>query len=460
MPPKRYSIGGEALKGKRQTESIVFGLFIYGTIIIIGLLFLSIIAIVVAVTAITMVIIIVVKIIMGYKSKNLNSKKVFEGISEDKTNFRNKIKELISFPFSDNDSETLPVASVVYGNDANICPLSDEQVEKIIDILESKRSDYDFDAYDFIDKCLIGEKNCKVVINAGNRIPCGKRLGRYRSETCKIIDSSAKSGQRGRKWKKQNSSLIHHQSTLKVVKKIPPITVGHQHAIIWYTTPFFSQIKEAYDTSFGYNNVYFRVTDKGVTAISLDLDCPSFLGINPKRDSEKCYIHSFSSAKPIQFYTELKKDFDNYKKTIKRISIEEKTVIKYMKYLFHNNLALMNLPSGCYFLNNEWRFLDFEQGGKKSDVHGININSGSLIIIEFKSEATKRREAIKQVKHYSDLYLNEKSIYDDFFYSQFCALSSLYLGDDKLCQGFRFLSKPELYFGYPDNNNIVIEKVF
>ena len=242
--------------------------------------------------------------------------------------------------------------------------------------------------------------------------------------------------------------------------EIPPITVGHKQALNWYALNSFLKIKEAYDEVFGFNNVYFRVINKGVTAISLDPTCPSFFGINANRVDESCYIYTNSTEKPLNLYIELKRDFDQHKNTIKRISEEEKAVIKYIRYSLQNKLSLMNLPEGYYFLNNEWRFLDFNQGGRKSDILGININNGSLVIIEFKSDRSKRNMAIEQVKLYSSLYLNAKTEYDNFFGLQFSAICNLYLGDCQHIKQPEFNSKPELFFAYPENNEIVIERVF
>ncbi|MBN2572792.1 MAG: hypothetical protein JXA68_11735 [Ignavibacteriales bacterium] len=349
---------------------------------------------------------------------------------------------------------------VFYKNMDNECPLSNIQIENTISNIGLKNGYYDFDSYDFIEKCPIGVKNCDILTKSENKIPCGRRLGRYRTETHRIIDQSNNSGKRGRKWKVQtNIPLISGIIKPATFIEIPPITIGHKRALKWYSSHSFLKIKEAYDKVFGYNNVYFRVIDKGVTAISLDLNCPSFLGINANRNDESCYIYTNSIVKPLNSYIALKRDFDQHKKTIKRISAEEKAVIKYIRYSLQNKLSLMNLPEGYYFLNNEWRFLDFNQGGKKSDILGININNGSLVIIEFKSNKSKRNTAIEQVKLYSSLYLNAKTEYDNFFGLQFCAICNLYLGNDQHNKELEFNLKPELFIAYPENNDIVIEKV-
>jgi hypothetical protein len=349
---------------------------------------------------------------------------------------------------------------VFYKNMDNECPLSNFQIENTISNIGFKNGDYDFDSYDFIEKCPVGVNNCDILTKSGNKIPCGKRLGRYRTETHRIIDQSNNSGKRGRKWKVQtNIPLINGIIKPATIIEVPHITIGHKQALKWYSSHSFLKIKESYDKVFGYNNVYFRVIDKGVTAISLDLNCPSFLGINANRNDESCYIYTNSTAKPLNSYIELKRDFDRHKKTIKRISAEEKAVIKYIRYSMQNKLSLMNLPEGYYFINNEWRFLDFNQGGKKSDILGINVNNGALVIIEFKSNKSKRNIALEQVKLYSSFYLNAKTEYDNFFGLQFSAICNLYLGDDKPYKELEFNSKPELFIAYPENNDIVIERV-
>lgn len=342
----------------------------------------------------------------------------------------------------------------------NECPLSNVQIENTISNLVLRESDYDFDSYDFIEKCPVSVQNCDIITKSGNKIPCGRRLGRYRTETNRIKDLNNNSGKRGRKWKVQTST----PETRNIIKQdtfveLQPITVGHKLALKWYSSNTFLKIKEAYDKVFGYNNVYFRVIDKGVTAISLDPDCPSFLGINANRDDESCYIYTNSTAKSMNTYIALKNDFDEYKKQIRRVSEEEKAVIKYIRYSLLNKLSLRNLPEGYCFLNNEWRFLDFNQGGKKSDIIGINKNNGSLVIIEFKSNRNKRKAAIEQVKLYSSYYLNGKPEYDMFFESQYYALRKLYVVNDQSSKEITFSSTPELFIGYPENDEIVIERV-
>lgn len=351
------------------------------------------------------------------------------------------------------------------------CPLTNKQVNDVIGTLKSKNQLFDFDTFDFIDNCILGVKRCNVLIKAGNKIPCGRRLGLYRTETNLIIDQNQNSGSRGRKWLKSNNfhSDIDYNKKKNIEKStyltnfnhkhIPPVTLGHKKALKWYESENFKKMKENYDDAFGNNNVYFRIVDTGVTAISLDLDCPSFLGINSNRENQSCYIKTNSTALPKNNYNLLKTNFDLHKRTIKRISSEEKTVIRFIKYSFDNNLSLMNFPDGYYFLNNEWRFIDNQKKGRKSDIIGVNINNDCLIIIEFKSSRSKRNEAIKQVKEYSSFYLKYKKAYDKFFKAQFNAINKLYNKDILINCEIQFTLNPELYIGYPEYGEIIIERV-
>ncbi|MFZ4589381.1 MAG: hypothetical protein ACOYN6_00155 [Ignavibacteria bacterium] len=87
-------------------------------------------------------------------------------------------------------------------NSSKKCPLNNNSVEIVINSLKKKSSEYDFDTFDFVDKCTVKEQFCPVRIEAGNRKVCGSRLGLYRTETNKIADYKTTSGSRGRQWKR------------------------------------------------------------------------------------------------------------------------------------------------------------------------------------------------------------------------------------------------------------------
>ena len=236
--------------------------------------------------------------------------------------------------------------------------------------------------------------------------------------------------------------------------KNSPIKPGHERALEWFSSNSFEEIKNNYARVFGENRVYFRVTEKGVTVVSLDHDVPCFIGVRPAHKNAACYISTGESVKSLEYYADLKRSFEDFKRSVKRKSSEECAVVNVIQSALDNGLLIPEMNS--YFLNNEWRFLDSTGKGKKTDLLAVNIQTRSLVIIEFKGNKGKLNQAKTQVREYADHYLRHQKEYDVFFEEQFRATYRLYGCSELPPQRILCGNPPDLYVAYPTSMERVV----
>jgi len=219
----------------------------------------------------------------------------------------------------------------------------------------------------------------------------------------------------------------------------------------------FQSIKKQYDDVFGEFRCFFRATDKGVTVISLDEDCPSFIGIRRSRNDKSCYLRPGEHLGDKSYYQDLRRDFERFKASIRRSSAEEQLVIILLRQTLENGLIVQQISPDHCLLNHEWRFV----GGTKSprsDVLAVNLRTRDLCIIEFKSSCQKVEEAATASRQHAEAFLRYADEYSEFFTKQLNVMGQLYRNERAAC-GEVSTREPELYFGYPTSREIIISRI-
>ena len=209
-----------------------------------------------------------------------------------------------------------------------------------------------------------------------------------------------------------------------------PIRPGHRRALTQLQdTKAAQQTLRLYDDAIG-NPVYLRVTEKGLTVISLDHKrCKSMIGVGDRGDN----MEYLKVLPPSADY--VSRAGDGYRRkrdSLKRASGEEQYALYLIRHAFEHGLTLPG--TSLSFVHQEWR-MPTEAGGGKLDLLAIDIEAKELVVVELKESESKigkrdkhGRDAMAQAQHYADtLYQNRHEIYP-FFQSLAMATAAVWDG--------------------------------
>lgn len=163
--------------------------------------------------------------------------------------------------------------------------------------------------------------------------------------------------------------------------------------------------------------VYLRVTDRGLTVISLDhAQCKSMIGVGPRHPKMEYLTRLPPSPEYVQQAAHgyiLKRD------TLARESNEEQFALECICHAFEHSLQLPN--STLYFVHQEWR-MPTESGGDKLDLLAVDIKANELVVVELKSSLAKThqrnkhgRDASEQAQHYASIIHANRLEFYPFF---------------------------------------------
>lgn len=130
--------------------------------------------------------------------------------------------------------------------------------------------------------------------------------------------------------------------------------------------------------------------------------------------------------------TTFRAPFQAWLPSVKRASDEERSVIPWIRRALQDHLALpgmrgMDKSGGEWlFLNQEWRFVRDDGGGRKSDILAVHWPSRRLGIVEVKDSRAKRGEAIAQVNEYGRYWQRDAEALAPFFTETLNVMGRLY----------------------------------
>ncbi len=231
---------------------------------------------------------------------------------------------------------------------------------------------------------------------------------------------------------------------------------GHRDCVDWMRSGDFLEYKELCDEVIGEGKIYFRATGNGVVQIALSDDAPGYVGFRTSRSDKGHRLTPYGQLPSREHLESRWQKFRKWIHTVKRTSTEEQAVIPWIRRAFANQLYLEELGDNWVFLNQEWRFLDARDKGKKSDVLAVHLPTGRLGIVEFKDARSKRGEAIGQVADYAQFWMRDREALSNFFTAQLRAMGELYGNDDAARARVR-PDEPVLFFGCPDGDDVHID---
>jgi hypothetical protein len=231
---------------------------------------------------------------------------------------------------------------------------------------------------------------------------------------------------------------------------------SHHDCVDWMRSRDFAAYKRLCDKIVGPGRIYFRATGNGIVQIALTDDAPGYVGFRTNH-SDRGHLLKPHGTLPGREHLERRwQEFSNWVTSVRRISAEEQAVIPWIRRALTSGLRLDEMGDGWIFLNQEWRFLDSDGNGKKSDVLAVHLPSGRLGIVEFKDALSKRSEAVDQVAGYRDFWMRDREVLADFFTAQLRAMGNLYGNEEAVAAHVRLI-EPVLFFGWPDDNGIQVE---
>ena len=160
--------------------------------------------------------------------------------------------------------------------------------------------------------------------------------------------------------------------------------------------------------------VYLRVTDRGLTVISLDhAQCKSMIGVGP-RDKKMEYLARLPPSR--DYVQQATEGYIQKRDTLARESHEEQFALECINHALQNGLKLPGSP--LYFVHQEWR-MPTGTGGGKLDILAVDAKANELVVVELKSSRAKTyqrdkhgRDAGEQAMHYASVvHANRGELY-------------------------------------------------
>ena len=234
------------------------------------------------------------------------------------------------------------------------------------------------------------------------------------------------------------------------------LRAGHWRTVQWIASNEFVAVKNAYDRVVGPGCVYFRPTASGVVVIALADDARGYVGFRTSHQ-DRGYLLSPGSAPPeVADLHARYRAFRSWLPTVSRESAEESAVIPWLRQALQGKLVLPGMGGEWLFLNQEWRFLRDDGGGRKSDVLAVHAPSGRLGIIEAKDSASKRAVAAAQVAEYGRYWLRDVGELAPFFTEVLRAMGRLY-GNVWAATASVSRESAELFFAFPEALGMKVE---
>jgi PD-(D/E)XK nuclease superfamily len=224
---------------------------------------------------------------------------------------------------------------------------------------------------------------------------------------------------------------------------------GQWEAVRWMATAEFASLKAAYDSVVGEGGVYFRPTARGVVVISLDDAAPGYVGFRTADDDDG---HVLKPRSPTPRVEEVRRRYEAFRAwlpTVARESREERAVIPWIRAALRNRLVLPGMGDEWVLLNQEWRFLDKDGRGKKSDVLAVHLASGRLGIVEAKDDRSKRSLAADQARAYLEFWRRDAQDLAPFFTETLRTVGQLY-GNDLATSASVSTEPAAMFFAWPE----------
>ncbi|MFU8803418.1 MAG: PGN_0703 family putative restriction endonuclease [Bradymonadaceae bacterium] len=233
---------------------------------------------------------------------------------------------------------------------------------------------------------------------------------------------------------------------------------GHMEILDWMRGPEFLAYKKLCDEIIGPGMIYFRATKQGVVQIVLSDDAPGYVGFRTRHDDDG---HLLTRSGVLPDRAKLQERWDGFRRwlpIVNRVSTEEQAVIPWVRRALNQSLSLEGLGEGWVFLNQEWRFLDHDGKGKKSDVLAVHLPTGRLGIVEAKDSKARRHEARQQLADYASFWTRDCEDLRHFFTAQLRTMGTLH-GNAEAASA-RVSAEPAiLFFCYPSGGDVVVERV-
>jgi hypothetical protein len=196
---------------------------------------------------------------------------------------------------------------------------------------------------------------------------------------------------------------------------IQPLKRGHWKILDYMASPDFAEHVAARDQALGPGRLFYRLTEEGVKMIGLHDEASCFVGFRSDRPG---HSHILVARTPCPSQDELRarwQAYENYLAQVVRKSLEEQGVIPILRSALLDQLMLRMFGPDWALLAHEWRFLNDDGRGKKSDLLMVHLPTGRLGIVELKSKVSDLDDAAIQVRDYARFWARDAEVLAPFF---------------------------------------------
>lgn len=248
-------------------------------------------------------------------------------------------------------------------------------------------------------------------------IPLGQLLER--------IESACAKDDNWREWSKRlrRRYTVPLATTATPIK--PRVTAGQRKTIEWMHTRGFQELVQRHEVALaGRASIYFRPTERGFVRIALHPAAPAYVGFGTGDNG--CIFRPASPLPSIERIRSEYEAFEVWLKDVRRVSEEERGVIRWIRSALVRQLYLSELGDDWVFLHQECRFTNAAGIGIKSDVLAVHLTTGQLGIVELKADSSGLPRARQQIAEYGAIWQRDREQLAPLFTSLLRALGGAY----------------------------------
>jgi len=228
------------------------------------------------------------------------------------------------------------------------------------------------------------------------------------------------------------------------------LTEGHRRTLELLTDAAAVQrTLEMYRDALDGVEVFLRLTDKGLTVLSLDVEgCRSMIGVGARSSDEHllvvCPPDPGAVEQAVAGYIQKRDSLD-------RRSVEELFALDCIRHALADDLRLPG--TNWLFIHQEWR-LNLPGGSGKLDLLAVDVAARQLVIIECKASASlaSSQNAAAQADRYADAIWAAREELYPFLGRLLRATAAIYAPDEELA-GFELdlAQRPTIAVWWPDH---------
>lgn len=162
---------------------------------------------------------------------------------------------------------------------------------------------------------------------------------------------------------------------------MPALKKGHLEALDWLATPKARAFKAAYENVGGAGCVFPRLTDKGVSLMSLSEHVPSIVGVQTSKDDKGHVIHPRSPVPAGWKIAARWCAHEDWLQKVKKTVAIDQALVRWLRGRLDDQLRLPLLGDGWLLVQHRWSFGGTKKAPVNAEVVAAHRGSGQLGLI-------------------------------------------------------------------------------